>query len=383
MAEEDEIGGGVGALNDGNSDSGSNANDIEAAGGGGSSTGSSDTDNSTGDSDKTPTEFDGLSNEQVVQNFVTGYLALSAIGFTYEELVPTYVEKKLGFGKNGKDLKDKLKEENPDMDPNEIDAEVDKAQKETVEQFTEEGNAAKEDLKKKFDDLQAAMAEIRKNMGSIVKEFAKTTGEAFMPTTIGLGAPNPLSISLKLINGITKIKKILDRVTIALATFMALSKALGLEGTPPYNAVIDAAALPLKTIMGLINKQESDPKFAEQKALDDYLQTAKENWPYGKTNNINYKTVEEWGRDGIFVGGSTQGNAEGKIIVNIWPIEDPKDRQAIVETAAWYTEYWKGVTDEATLALIQKWEAVLTYNDYLGFATAQFKEIQKANARRD
>ena len=373
MAEEDEIGGGVGTLNDGNS--GINTNDAEVGGGGGNSTGSNDTDNSTGDSDETPTEFDGMSNEQVVQKFVTGYLELSAIGLTYEQLVPLYVDNKLGFGKNGKDLKNKLKEENPDMDPKEIDAEVDKAQEETVREFTEEGTAANEELKKKFDDLQAAMAEIRQNMGSIVKEFAKTTGEAFMPTTIGLGAPNPLSISLKLVNGITKIKKILDRVTIALATFMALSKALGLEGTPPYTAVIDAAALPLKTIMGLINRQESDPEFAEQQALDDYLQTAKENWPYGKTNNIDYKTVEGWGRDGIFVRG--KGGSTGSITVSIWPIKEAKDRQAIVVTKDYYLDYYNRAT-----ALSQKYEAIITYNDYLGFATKQFKDIQ-ANARRD
>ena len=368
MAEEDEIGGGVGTINDG---SDFNANEAETGGGG--SAGSNSTGNSTGGSGETPTEFDGLSNEQVVQKFVIDYLKLSAIGLTYKEFVPIYVDNKLGFAK----LKEEYKKANPDMDPKEIDAAVDEERQAVIKEFDpEEGTtSSKEELKKKFDDLQAAMTEIKRNMGSIVKEFAKTTGEAFMPTTVGPVIPNPLSIALKLINGITKIKKILDRVTMALATFMALSKALGLDGTDPYNAVIDAAALPLKAITGLINRQESDPKFAEQKALDDYLQNAKENWPYGKTNNIDYQTVEGWGRDGIFVGG-------GNVIINIWPIEDPKDRQAIVEKLEEYSEYWSGTTDERTLADLQRYEAVIVYSDYLGFAIAQFEEIQRANARR-
>lgn len=363
MAEEDEIGGGIGTINDG---SDFNANEAETGGGG--SAGSNSTGNSTGGSDETPTEFDGLSNEQVVQKFVTDYLKLSAIGLTYKEFVPIYVDNKLGFAK----LKEEYKKANPDMDPKEIDAAVDEERQAVIKEFDpEEGTtSSKEELKKKFDDLQAAMAEIRRNMGSIVKEFAKTTGEAFMPTTVGPVIPNPLSIALKLINGITKIKKILDRVTIALATFMALSKALGLDDTDPYNAVIDATARPLKIIMGLINKQESDPKFAEQKALDDYLQNAKENWPYGKTNNIDYQTVEGWGRAGLDFSSKT-------ITINIWPIEEPKDRQKIVDQLNVYKQYnTTGMYDR----IIAKWEAIIKYSDYLGFATAQFREIQRANA---
>jgi len=187
-----------------------------------------------------------------------------------------------------------------------------------------------------------------------------------MPTTIGLGAPNPLSIALKLYIGVTKIKRILDRIFGSLAIFIATAKALGLDGTPGYNDIMDSIANPLGIIQNLISKQEEDASYQEDLALQDYLQTAKENWPYGKSNNIDYKTVEEWGRDGIWTD-------KGTVTISIWPIQDPKDRQKL---ASYLGDFYTAKSINGGTAYdsrIQKFEAIIKYNDYLGWASKEFK----------
>ena len=151
---------------------------------------------------------------------------------------------------------------------------------------------------------------------------------------------------------------------------MLSAKALGLDDTDGYRTIITAIATPLGVIQGLISKQESDPKFAEQKALDDYLQIAKENWPYGITYNIDYQTVEGWGRSGVDFSSKT-------IIINIWPIEEPKDRQKIVDQLNVYKQYnINNVYDTR----ITKLEAIITYSDYLSWATKEFKKNYKTLA---
>ena len=370
MADEKVIGGGVGGLNTG--DSGINDGSSGTGGGGGtnstqSSTNTPGTSGTTGTSSTAGSSAIGtMSDAELVQSVVTKYLALSSIGLTYELLVPIYVDNKLGFAK----LKEDYKKANPDMDPADIDAAVDEERKAAIKEFDpEEGTtASKDELEAKFNEFESSVAKIKKDMGSIAAEFAKTIGEALMPTTIGLGAPNPLSITLKLYNGITKIKKILDSVFAALSVFMLSAKALGLDDTDGYNEIMTAVATPLRVIQGLISKQESDPKYKEDVALATYLEEAKKNWPYGQAYDIDYKTVEDWGRSGIlYSGGGTNQN----LVINIWPIEDPKDRQKLVGLISSHTKYNTGGIYDAK---ILKMEVILKYSDYLGWVSKEFKK---------
>jgi hypothetical protein len=378
MADEKVIGGGVGGLNTGNS--GINDGDIGSGGntgGGGAASTSGASVNSTtsgtsGTSGNTPDSTEGMSDAELVESVVTKYLAASGFALTYELLVPIYVDNKLGFA----ELKKQYKKDNPDVDPAEVDKAVDEERQSAIDEFNNDDSTAKDELKKKYDDFKISLATIKKDLSSIVKEFGKTVGEAFMPTTIGLGAPNPLSITLKLYNGLTKIKKILDRVFAALSVFMASAKALGLDDTEGYNSIISGIAAPLRVIQNLIAKQESDASYQEDLALQDYLQTAKENWPAGQSLGIDYETVEGYGKDGI----SYSGGGENKTLtISMWPIEDPKDRQQLVGLIGNYKKYNTQLPSGVGIydGLIFKMEAMLTYNDYLGWASKEFKKYYK------
>ena len=363
MADEKVIGGGGGGLNTG--DSSINDGTAGVGGGGGFGTSGQSTIGTTTSTSGTAgtsgsSAIGTMTDAELVQSVVTKYLALSAIGLTYEQLVPLYVDNKLGFAK----LKEDYKKANPDMDPKEIDNAVDEERQAAVDEFNKDGSASKDELKAKFNEFESSVAKVKKDLGSIAAEFSKTIGEAFMPTTIGLGAPNPLSITLKLFNGITKIKKILDSVFAALSVFMISAKALGLDDTDAYNSIMTAVATPLRVIQGLISKQESDPSYQEDVALATYLEEAKKNWPYGQVNDIDYQTVEGWGRDGVDFASKT-------IKISIWPIEDPKDRQKIVDQLNVYKQYnVSGMYDTR----ITKLEAIIKYSDYLGWASTEFKK---------
>ena len=367
MADEKVIGGGVGGLNTG----GSSIND-GTAGVGGGGVGSGTTDQTTSGTTTSTSGTSGssaigtMTDAELVQSVVTKYLALSAIGLTYEQLVPLYVDNKLGFAK----LKEEYKKSNPDMDPKEIDNAVDEERQAAVDEFNKDGSASKDELKAKFNEFESSVAKVKKDLGSIAAEFSKTIGEAFMPTTIGLGAPNPLSITLKLFNGITKIKKILDSVFAALSVFMISAKALGLDDTDAYNSIMTAVATPLRVIQGLISKQESDPSYQEDVALATYLEEAKKNWPYGQVNDIDYQTVEGWGRDGVDFASKT-------IKISIWPIEDPKDRQKIVDQLNVYKQY---NINNAYDTRITKLDAIIKYSDYLGWLSKEFRKNYKTLA---
>ena len=366
MADEKVIGGGVGGLNTGDS----GINDGTAGVGGGGATGGGTAGQTTSGTSSSTSGTSGssaigtMTDAELVQSVVTKYLALSAIGLTYEQLVPLYVDNKLGFAK----LKQEYKKANPDMDPKEVDAAVDEERQAAIDEFNKDGSASKDELKAQFNEFESSVAKVKKDLGSIAAEFSKTIGEALMPTTIGLGAPNPLSITLKLFNGITKIKKILDSVFAALSVFMISAKALGLDDTDGYNEIMTAVATPLRVIQGLISKQESDPSYQEDVALATYLEEAKKNWPYGQSNNIDYTIVEGWGRDGVDFASKT-------IKISIWPIEDPKDRQKIVDQL---NVYKKSPTDRG--AIIFKMEAIIKYSDYLGWLTKEFRKNYKTLA---
>ena len=358
MADEKVIGSGVGGLNTG--DSGINDGTAGVGGGGATGGGTTGTSGTSGVATTLGTSGDqDPSSAETVQSVVSAYLAISAIGITYDTLVKKYVENKLGFSK----LKEDYKKANPDIDPKEIDEQVDKAKEDAIEEFNpKDGSttASKEELEGKFKELQSVTAEIRKNMNSIVSEFSKTVAEAFMPTTIGLGAPNPVSISLKLFNGITKLKRILDRLFAALATFMALAKSLGLESEPFYTTIMDVLAQPINTVQNLINRQEADPQYQENVALATYIEEAKKNWPHGITNDIDYKEIEAMGREGIAV-------KKGTLVINTWPMS-VDDRKAL--------QSWRDKWDNTGGydSYIDKWDLILKYNDYLTWATKEFKK---------
>ena len=341
--------GGTTTTNDSNTGQGSGASN---------SVGQSSTSGTSGTASN-DNESNDTSDAKLVEDAVATYLKASAVALTFEQLVPLYVDNKLGFA----ELKESYKKANPDVDPGEIDKAVDTERQAAIDSFTKEGSNAKDELKKKYDEFKQSLVTIKKELGSLPKEFAKTTGEALMPTTIGLGAPNPLSITLKLYNGISKIKRILDRVFAAIAVFIAASKALGLDGSEGYNQVMSFIAIPLKLVQDLISKQEADPKYQESVALANYLEEAKKNWPHGQTIGLTYQDIEDIGRTGF-------GVRTGSVVINTWPME-PKDRARVEE---WYNICISNPTYSKQASTIN---AILKYNDYLGWAIKEFKKNQK------
>ena len=375
------------AMSDGNGGTEGTSGNQQQGGGNstpGAVTGTSGTSGTSGPGASTSSTSSGTSGTsdcpdcELVEGAVQAYLALSGLTLTYEALVELYVENKLGFGVDGKTLKKKYKEDNPDADPDQVDLLVDQQMQACIDSFNEDGSNAKIELQKKYDDLKSSMAEAKKSMGSLFKEAAKTVAEAAMPTTIGLGAPNPLSIALKLYNGVTKLKRILDAVFGATALFMTTAKALGLDGTDGYKDVMSAIASPLRDVQNLISKKESDADYQENLAMEDYLQNAKENWEWGANNNVSYEDVEDWGKTGF-------GLRTGSIKINLWPME-PNDRADVQEIYNIYLrDQEKNGASSSRRALIFKIEAILKYNDYLGWAKNQFKEyyqklIEESNA---
>ena len=242
-------------------------------------------------------------NAKIVKEAINTYLGASAIAEVLKriDIVEIYVDYKLGFAK----LKEDYKKENPDIDPDEIDKAVDAERTYAVEKFKEEGSPTKADLQKKYDDLRLSASEAQKNISNILQEFLKTTTEAAMPNVVGPIAPNPFSISLKLYNGLSKLKKILDRVTISMKVLMTAVEALGLDQLPAdhefskaYNGLLGIIAGPLKTIQSNIAKSEADN--AEDMFVGEAINQFKENYwvdNFDDSGRINGKAIEEFTRD--------------------------------------------------------------------------------------
>lgn len=304
------------------------------------------------DSDETSFEQD----QELVDFVVSRYLAAAELSLKYEELVDLYVENKLGFNDA---FRKQYKKDNPDIDPDEIDKALDEELNAIKKAFTTEGSPARDELKKKYDDFKSSLATFKKDLNSIVKEFSKTIAEAFMPTSLGPVAPNPMSIGLKLFNGLTKLKKILDRSFKALAIFIETSKALGLDGSPFYVSVITNVANLIRPIEALISKQESSDSFKENMALSDYLETVKPNWPLTKTTGVSYEQVENWGKEGVVV-------SDGSIIINSWPM--PVEYRKKVDD---WLKQWSGSVTYADE--MQKIDLILKYNDYIGWEINKFR----------
>ena len=236
-------------------------------------------------------------------------MKISTIGLAFEDVVELYIENKLGFGKNGEDLKKKYKKDNPDMDPDEIDKEVDEQLKATIEEFTKPGRAGKEELQAKYNEFKTASFEVLGNLRKLISELAKTIANAYMPTSIGPVAPNPLSVALKLYVGLTALKKLIDRVVISMTVLMAAARSIGADKSPPYTSLIEEVHGLLDGVMKQVKDEE---KAVDEKTVDkaQYLSEWKKNYfviaPNG-TDTIGYKIIEEIARNDFSI--------------YIWPLE--------------------------------------------------------------
>lgn len=329
MADEkvfdDGEGNGVGTWNDGNSDSTAGPQTTSSGGGGGGAGGGSSTQTSTNTPSTSGTSgtssTSGTSNtsgqndfsqkEAEIDKILAKWMAISAIGLTFEQVVDLYLANKLGFGPNGETLKKKYKEQNPDMDPDEIDKEVDEQLKSAKEEFTKPGSSAKEELQAKYNEFKSSSFEALGNLQKMAGELAKTIANAYMPTSIGPVAPNPLSVALKLYVGLTALKKLIDRVVIAMTMLMAAARAIGADKSEPYINFINAVHGLLNPMMKQIKEQEEEGDNLKNVAKAEYLLAAKKDYKVTSLvtgNQIGSKELEDMARN------------EFKIY--IWPLEN-------------------------------------------------------------
>lgn len=209
-------------------------------------------------------------NAETVKIAIDKYLAASTIALTFEQLVPLYVDNKLGFSK----LAAEYKKANPDEDAKDIDDVVKVERDNTIKEFSE--GFSKDELKKKFDDFKLSASEAQTAMSGVVKEFSKVIAESAMPNVVGPVAPNPFSIALKLFNGIARVKKLVDRTVISMRIFMTAAEALGLDKTDEYEKLMGIVAGPLKAIQSTIAKKEAES--TEDLELAQALEDAKKGY---------------------------------------------------------------------------------------------------------
>ena len=205
----------------------------------------------------------------------------------------------------------------------------------------------------------------------ILKEFLKTTTEAAMPNVVGPVAPNPFSIALKIYNGLSKLKKIIDRVVISMQVFMTAVEALGLDQLPPnhqfsksYNALLGAIAGPLKKIQSSIAKSEEDN--AESMFIGEAIDKFKEGYwvdNFDGTGKINGRIIEE------FIGEDQN--------VYEWPLTTSAKRKLVNRGGALVA---MGKRDDREFFRI---DTALTYNSALNGAIKRaeedYEEFNKTN----
>jgi len=331
MADEKEFddgeGNGVGTWNDGNSDSTAGP---QTTGGGGGAGGGSSTQTSTntpstsgtsgtsGNSSTSGTDT-FIQKEAEIDKILAKWMAASeaAISLTFEQVVDLYLENKLGFGPNGKDLKKKYKEANRDMDPAKIDEEVDAQLNATRKEFTTSGSSAKDELQAKYNEFKSSSFEALGNLKKMTDELARTIANAYMPTSIGPVAPNPLSVALKLYVGLTALKKLIDRVVISMTVLMAAARSIGADKSPAYITFIDSIHSLLNPMMKQIEEKEKEGDNLKNAAKAQRLLAAKEGYSTTSLvsgNTVSAKELEEMARNefGIY----------------IWPL-DNKDRNKL------------------------------------------------------
>ena len=276
MAEEDVVGGGVGGLNTG--DSGINDGSAGTGGGGAGSNGSTSGSSSTEGSSDTPQVPEQSEKEKEVNEILVKYLELSAIGYGFEKVVDIYMQYKLGFGKDGETLKKRYKEEANGISDEEVDEAVAEQIEETKKALTEEGSSANEDIKKKYEEFKTASFEAKKNLAGVIVKSIKLGAEAFMPPMVGPVAPNPISVGLKLYNGLSDIKAVVDRSVIALTLFMTTAKALGINNTDGYQAFIDVMHGFLKPAIKMIADKEAEAAKNQDPDLALFVEEAKKSY---------------------------------------------------------------------------------------------------------
>lgn len=272
-----------------------------------STSGTSGTNNTSGNSGASD---DFSQKEQQIDDILAKWMVISAIGLTFDQVVKLYLENKLGFGPNGETLKKKYKEENPDIDPDEVDKAVDEQLKAATEEFTKPGSSAKEELQAKYNEFKTASFEALGNLQKMGSELAKTIANAYMPTSIGPVAPNPLSVALKLYVGLTALKKLIDRVVIAMTMLMASARSIGADKSDPYINFINAVHGLLNPMMKQIKEQEEEGDNLKNVAKAEYLLAAKEDYKATSLvtgNPVSAKELEEMARN--------------EFEIYIWPLE--------------------------------------------------------------
>lgn len=321
MADEivfdDGEGNGVGTLNTGDSgiNDGNSSSSTGNQGGGGAgptitASSTSGTDSDTGGNTGSGTSDDFSQKEQEIDDILAKWMAISAIGLAFDQVVKLYVENKLGFGPKGETLKKKYKEKNPDIDPDAVDKAVDQQLKDVTEEFTTPGTSAKEELQAKYNEFKTASFEVLGNLEKMGSELAKTIANAYMPTSIGPVAPNPLSVALKLYVGLTALKKLIDRVVIAMTMFMAAARSIGADESDPYINFINSVHNLLASTMKSVKDQEEEGDNLKNVAKAEYLLEAKNDYKVTSLvtgNQVSAKELEEMARN--------------EFEIYIWPLE--------------------------------------------------------------
>jgi len=383
MADEkvfdDGEGNGVGTWNDGNSDSTAGPQTTSSGGGGAAGGGSStqistNTPSTSGNSSTSGTDTFSQ-KEAEIDKILAKWMAISAIGLTFEQVVDLYLANKLGFGPNGETLKKKYKEQNPDMDPDEIDEAVDEQLKSAKEEFTKPGSSAKEELQAKYNEFKSSSFEALGNLQKMGSELAKTIANAYMPTSIGPVAPNPLSVALKLYVGLTALKKLLDRVVISMTVLMAAARSIGADTSPPYINFINAVHGLLNPMMKQIKEKEEEGDNLKNAAKAEYLLAAKEGYSVTSLvsgNIVSAKELEEMARNEFNIYTWPLYDNERNKLYNILGVNPYLGMIPGVGVLAAFVDL-ATTTDKERRARM-----LVDYNNFLATAVYQFEQDWKA-----
>jgi hypothetical protein len=249
-----------------------------------------------------PGGAESQSNVEYVREAIDNYLGASALAFTFGNIVDIYINKKLGFDELEKQYLDAKDKATITPEEKEQIKENFKKQKEELKEYFTNG-PGKDALKQKFDDLKATAFELKKSITDVPKEFAKMISEAAMPNVIGPVGPNPFSTVLKVFNGISRIKKILDSIFISLQTFISVSESLGISKTPQFEQFMGVIATPLRGLEALLASiKKKEEEHAEDLQLQGKIEEAKKGWSYPRHDNkiFNAEQVEELARGDDF-----------------------------------------------------------------------------------
>lgn len=264
MADElvfdDGEGNGVGTLNSGDSGSNDTATSTDSNAGQGGGAGPTSTTQSSGSNNIPPS-----TNLEVINNAIVTYLSISSMVPSYDDIVPLYVDNKLGF----KDLKERAKKNNPDQDSEEVEKKVDEVRAETIKYFKE--GAGREELENKYNELKSAVTNSVKSIKQLPTNIAQAVAESVMPPVLGPIGPNPASWVLKSYNHFVRIKRVIDTILVSMLGVITAVKLLGLQDEDWVNKIIDPVASPLKAIQEQLNSKEKEFEDEANKDNDGYI----------------------------------------------------------------------------------------------------------------